>query len=508
MPTNVVKTPRQEKLWEEAKASAEKQGKGKNYAYIMGIFKQMGGLKEASDAEFLTEKIAVSLSMMPGINAGGVAVLSKGVSKGIAKGITPGTFGQTVSQTKSGLASMPGLGTRSAASNIAGPSKAMKMPKPSKPSYGGTVVSKTAAYVRPGYLGRMFGTAIGKAKKGIDVAEEGIAKHKKSIDDAYDAAEKKPGLLGIEKLKDPKAFKAVKEHYEGKIGDLKNQVGEFKSDKKQAGKDAFGTRVKTLAGAGVVGGAGYAANNAIGGVQNYMHQQQKPADINYGNTAYASEINEEIEKMAKKILSRTSFGATLTPNGVVAAKKKKADYQNNGLEKVAIPQSLRALGRTIKQIPGATKDLATFKTFRETAHDLKALKQTGRRGFQGFNNPSIFSKLESDKINNSKMRKRLERAEEELSNLSPNEQNIESVWLHPNNPENVFGSDRRNQINELKNKIQYYKDALEAGEKVFGESADREVARRNNSLAASLALYGSIPAGVIGIKKLKESKET
>lgn len=41
MPTNVVKTPADEKKWQKAKARAKEQGKADNYAYIMGIYKSM-----------------------------------------------------------------------------------------------------------------------------------------------------------------------------------------------------------------------------------------------------------------------------------------------------------------------------------------------------------------------------------------------------------------------------------------------------------------------------------
>jgi hypothetical protein len=44
MPVNVVKTPRQEHLWNKAKEQAAKEGKSKDWAYIMGIFKHMGGM--------------------------------------------------------------------------------------------------------------------------------------------------------------------------------------------------------------------------------------------------------------------------------------------------------------------------------------------------------------------------------------------------------------------------------------------------------------------------------
>ena len=49
MPTNVVKTKRQEKLWRKAeKLTKEKFGTLEgHYDYVMGIYKNMGGLKES-----------------------------------------------------------------------------------------------------------------------------------------------------------------------------------------------------------------------------------------------------------------------------------------------------------------------------------------------------------------------------------------------------------------------------------------------------------------------------
>ena len=41
MPANAVHGKREERLWKEAKAVAEKEGKAKDYAYIMGIFERM-----------------------------------------------------------------------------------------------------------------------------------------------------------------------------------------------------------------------------------------------------------------------------------------------------------------------------------------------------------------------------------------------------------------------------------------------------------------------------------
>ena len=48
MPSNVVKTERQEKLWDEAKHDAEsrKKGKPENYwAYVMAVYQRRKGNK-------------------------------------------------------------------------------------------------------------------------------------------------------------------------------------------------------------------------------------------------------------------------------------------------------------------------------------------------------------------------------------------------------------------------------------------------------------------------------
>lgn len=41
MPSNVVKSPKDEKLWDRAKEQAEKQGHKENWAYVMAIYKNM-----------------------------------------------------------------------------------------------------------------------------------------------------------------------------------------------------------------------------------------------------------------------------------------------------------------------------------------------------------------------------------------------------------------------------------------------------------------------------------
>jgi hypothetical protein len=58
MPKGIIKTPAQEKKWKDAKASAAKQGQSGNWAYVMGVFKQMGGMSkvDGEDKNVLIER--------------------------------------------------------------------------------------------------------------------------------------------------------------------------------------------------------------------------------------------------------------------------------------------------------------------------------------------------------------------------------------------------------------------------------------------------------------------
>lgn len=65
MPANVVRNSEDERHWKRAKEQAAKQGRAKDYAYIMGIFKKMSkGLEKASSqvAEISARRFGKSLS--------------------------------------------------------------------------------------------------------------------------------------------------------------------------------------------------------------------------------------------------------------------------------------------------------------------------------------------------------------------------------------------------------------------------------------------------------------
>jgi hypothetical protein len=53
MPAAAVKTGRDERLWDKAKKLAAKQGRGKDWAYIMGIYQQMKGEKAEKSLRFV-----------------------------------------------------------------------------------------------------------------------------------------------------------------------------------------------------------------------------------------------------------------------------------------------------------------------------------------------------------------------------------------------------------------------------------------------------------------------
>lgn len=56
MPTSLVKTPRDERLWQKAKDRAEEEGKAENYAYIMGTYKRMNPDRFDKSAAFSTSR--------------------------------------------------------------------------------------------------------------------------------------------------------------------------------------------------------------------------------------------------------------------------------------------------------------------------------------------------------------------------------------------------------------------------------------------------------------------
>lgn len=58
MPKGVIKTPEQEKKWKEAKTSAKESGQSGNWAYVMGVFKRMGGMSkiDGEDKNVLIER--------------------------------------------------------------------------------------------------------------------------------------------------------------------------------------------------------------------------------------------------------------------------------------------------------------------------------------------------------------------------------------------------------------------------------------------------------------------
>lgn len=74
MPVNVVKTPRDERLWDKAKQQAAKQGRDKDWAYIMGIYQKMTGGGEAKKsllkafmvpAEYRTQRVYGQIPKLP-----------------------------------------------------------------------------------------------------------------------------------------------------------------------------------------------------------------------------------------------------------------------------------------------------------------------------------------------------------------------------------------------------------------------------------------------------------
>jgi len=67
MPVNVVKSPEDERHWARAKSLAAKQGRAKDWQYIMGIFQRMSGKKsvDAGQVSDLKKSLGVTVSPTP-----------------------------------------------------------------------------------------------------------------------------------------------------------------------------------------------------------------------------------------------------------------------------------------------------------------------------------------------------------------------------------------------------------------------------------------------------------
>lgn len=68
MPVNVVHTARDERLWEEAKRQAAKQGRAKDWRYVMGIYQRMKGEK-AEKSDLFTIPLALPFRFVIGLSA-------------------------------------------------------------------------------------------------------------------------------------------------------------------------------------------------------------------------------------------------------------------------------------------------------------------------------------------------------------------------------------------------------------------------------------------------------
>lgn len=58
MPTNLVHTKRDERLWNEAKKQAAKQGRAEDWAYVVGIFQRMKGVSKSKQKDLIPGGLA------------------------------------------------------------------------------------------------------------------------------------------------------------------------------------------------------------------------------------------------------------------------------------------------------------------------------------------------------------------------------------------------------------------------------------------------------------------
>jgi len=58
MPASVVKTKKDEAIWKKAKIQAKEQGQEENYAYVMSIYKSMGGSTSETKKESVSSLVS------------------------------------------------------------------------------------------------------------------------------------------------------------------------------------------------------------------------------------------------------------------------------------------------------------------------------------------------------------------------------------------------------------------------------------------------------------------
>jgi len=83
MPANVVRSDRDEHLWNKAKARANVEGHKGNWAYVMGIYKNMKGGHEKTAKLNAMELLTIGAPIIP------ASILAKNISGDTAHNLTP-----------------------------------------------------------------------------------------------------------------------------------------------------------------------------------------------------------------------------------------------------------------------------------------------------------------------------------------------------------------------------------------------------------------------------------
>jgi hypothetical protein len=249
LPTNVVKTPEQEKLWTEAKAQAKKNGQENNYAYIMGIFKKMGGLEKSATSNAGHEIVKEAAGFMRTLMGKNVGVMQK------RYGAARKTFEGTVESMKTGT--KPAKYTQNTIDGMKNETKQV-----TKKKFG--FFGPESQVTKPAYSSAQIGKKQNELNSNIDRIKKGTSGQ------AYTNAERRN-------------FAAKGEKRMNKYEDL------IKAEKKKTLK----TRVKT--------GLGVAGAGAVGvGAYNHFKPQKYDTyqDAQQPMMQYAGEASNEIEKLA------------------------------------------------------------------------------------------------------------------------------------------------------------------------------------------------------------------
>ena len=102
MPTNAVKTPKDEKLWSRAKAQAAEQGHSEDWAYVMSIYQNMKGKKKDKNAMTSKDLLKQTVVKEAGTGAEALGQVGQTLSGSALGAVLGGLAGNKLSGSEEG----------------------------------------------------------------------------------------------------------------------------------------------------------------------------------------------------------------------------------------------------------------------------------------------------------------------------------------------------------------------------------------------------------------------